>query len=98
MAVRPAGYFGSDDIAAWLISKSLAAKFVSAVEARDREKVIALLTKALADKDGQTAEVLADSLSCGQHSVSEVESLKSSADAPSVTMRIRIAPPPPLRG
>ncbi|WP_165189374.1 hypothetical protein [Caulobacter soli] len=60
MSVKGAGFFGNQEIAEALITKGLAAKFTTAVQAGDRNQVIGLLAKVTRDKGGQTAEVLAD--------------------------------------
>jgi hypothetical protein len=73
MAVKAAGFFSGKDVADALIAKGLAAEFVSAVEARDRRKVIVLLTKVTQDKSGQTADALADLYLTGQTSLAPLK-------------------------
>lgn len=73
MAVKAAGFFSGKDVADALIAKGLAAEFVSAVEARDRRKVIVLLTKVTQDKSGQTADALADLYLTGQASLAPLK-------------------------
>ena len=58
--MRSGGCVDDRDIADWLVEHGFAEKFISAVEAGDRPRVVEILAKATRDLSGQTAHVLAD--------------------------------------
>jgi predicted oxidoreductase len=74
VTVKGSNFFSDRDVADALIAKGLAADFVAAVEAGDRGKVVALLTKVTRDTGGQTADALADFYLTGKVSLAALKS------------------------